>query len=111
MALRFFTDEDVFGAIAPALRKVGYDALSTAEAGRLNELDESQLAWAASQGRAIVTFNVGHFAALHSRYLTSGRSHAGIVLSMQRPIGDLLRRLIELAEGTSNLTDQIRYLP
>lgn len=32
----FFTDEDVYAAIAPALRKAGLDALSSAEAGGRN---------------------------------------------------------------------------
>ncbi|MCI0333081.1 MAG: DUF5615 family PIN-like protein [Planctomycetes bacterium] len=55
-AVRFFTDEDVYGSIAAALRRAGFDAISTPEAGRLHESDESQLLWAADQGYAIVTF-------------------------------------------------------
>ena len=43
---RFFTDEDVYGTVAPALRKSGFDAISTPESGRLGESDESQLQWA-----------------------------------------------------------------
>ena len=43
----FFTDEDVYAAVAVALRKAGLDAVSTPEAGRLGESDDSQLAWAA----------------------------------------------------------------
>ena len=41
----FFTDEDVYAAIAPALRKTGLDAVSTPEADRLGESEESQLSW------------------------------------------------------------------
>jgi hypothetical protein len=93
---RFFTDEDVYGAIAPALRAAGIDAVSTPEAGRLGELDESQLAWATSEGRVLVTFNVGHFIAHHTNWLQLGKHHSGIVVSAQRPIGDLLRRLLHL---------------
>lgn len=33
-AIRFFTDEDVYGAIATALRRVKIDACSTSEASR-----------------------------------------------------------------------------
>lgn len=43
--VRFFTDEDVYGAISVALRKAGIDAISTPEAGRLGETDEAQLEW------------------------------------------------------------------
>ena len=95
--VRFLTDEDVYGATSAALRKAGYDAVSTPEAGRLGETDESQLQWASSQGRVLVTFNVAHFANLHAQWIQQGRHHAGIVVSGQRPIGDLLRRLLHMA--------------
>ena len=57
----FFTDEDIYAAVAVALRKAGLDAVSTPETGRLGESDDSQLAWAADQGRVLVTFNVAHY--------------------------------------------------
>ncbi len=97
-APRFFTDEDVYAAVAPSLRKAGFSAVSTPEAGRLGLSDESQLAWAADQARVLVTFNVAHFAKLHGVWMRQGRHHAGLVVSKQRPLGDLLRRLIHLAE-------------
>ncbi len=81
-AIRFFMDEDVYGAIAPALRRAGIDALSTPEAGRGGDSDESQLDWASGENRAMVTLNVGHFAELHAAWMAAGRHHAGIVLSM-----------------------------
>jgi hypothetical protein len=80
-AIRFFTDEDVYGSVAGALRRAGYDAVSTPEAGRLRESDESQLHWAATEGRALVTFNVGHFAAQHAEWMRCGLYHAGIIVS------------------------------
>ena len=94
---RFFTDEDIYAAIAISLRKSGLDALSTPEAGRRGESDESQLNFAASTGRVLVSFNVAHFAALHAEWLSSGREHAGVVVSSQHTIGDTLHRLIRLA--------------
>jgi len=111
-SLRFFTDEDVYGAVAPALRRAGFDAVSTPEAGRLNESDESQLAWAAAEGRAIVSFNVGHFARLHDEWQAAGREHAGIIVSSQRPIGDVLRRLLALARalGTEAMQNRLEFL-
>ena len=36
--VRFFTDEDIYGAVAPALRRFGFDAASRPEAGRLVKL-------------------------------------------------------------------------
>ena len=71
-----------------------FDALSTPEAGRLSEVDPAQLDWCRQNGRTIVTFNVGHFAALHYDWLIAGKHHAGIILSHQRPVGDVARRLV-----------------
>jgi len=93
---RFFLDEDIYRAIARSLRRSGFDAVSTPEAGRLGESDESQLQWATDEQRLLVTFNVAHFAELHTRWIEQGRRHAGIVVSHQRPVGDLLRRLLNL---------------
>jgi hypothetical protein len=111
-AIRFFTDEDVYGAIAPAIRTAGFDAVATPEVGRRGESDESQLQWAASEGRAIITFNVAHFAWLHADWLRVGRAHAGIIVSSQRSIGDTLRRLVRLAnalDGTA-MRDRLEFL-
>ena len=83
--IRFFTDEDVYGAVAIGLRRSGFDAVSTPEAGRLTQSDDSQLQWATSQGRVVVTFNVAHFADLHTRWLQAGRHHSGIIVSFNAP--------------------------
>jgi hypothetical protein len=110
--VRFFMDEDVYGAVAPALRRAGIDALSTAEAGRGGESDESQLDWASKENRAFFTFNVGHFARLHATRMAERRHHAGIVVSSQRPIGDVIRRLLHLA-GTldaESMRDRLAFL-
>ena len=52
-----------------------------------------------TEGRVLVTFNVAHFRELHATWLRYGRHHAGIVVSSQRPIGDMLRRLRHLADA------------
>ncbi len=109
---RFFTDEDVYGYLAPALRRAGIDALSTPETGRRGQSDESQLDWATVEGRVLVTFNVAHFALLHSTTIREGRHHAGIVLSSQRPIGGTLRRLLHLTNtlDAESMRDRLEFL-
>lgn len=111
-AVRFFTDEDIYSAVARALRRLGYDALSTPESGRRGQADQSQLEWAAQHDRAIVTFNAGHFAKMHRNWIDQGRHHAGIIVSKQRPIGDVIARLERLAEAldAETLADTIQYL-
>ena len=109
---RFLTDEDVYGAIAPAPRNRGFDATSTPEAERSGESDESQLQWAAAEQRVLVTFNVAHFARLHGEWISRERHHAGVVVSSQRPIGDVLRRLIHLANtlDADRMRDRLEFL-
>lgn len=111
-AIQFFTDEDVYGTTARALRTAGFDAVSTPERGRLGESDESQLEWAIAQQRVFVTFNVSHFASLHSLWLQQGRHHFGIIVSQQRAIGDLLRRLLKLAGAldAEAMHDRLEFL-
>lgn len=111
-APRFFTDEDVYSGVAAGLRKAGLDAMSTPEAGRLGESDELQLAWAAHEGRVLVTFNVAHFAELHATWIARGGHHAGVVVSGQRPLGDTLRRLLRIAAelDATSLDDRLEFL-
>jgi hypothetical protein len=49
-AIRFFTDEDIHGAVAQALRRAGLDAISTPDAQRIGSTDEDQLLWASAEG-------------------------------------------------------------
>ena len=106
--LGFFMDEDIYRATTLSLRKAGFDVISTPETGRLGESDESQLQWASDEGRVIVTFNVAHFVSLQTAWMKQEQHHAGVVVSSQRSIGDLARRLLHLA-GTLD-TDAMKAL-
>ncbi len=110
--IRLYTDEDVYGSVAGKLREGGLDSVSTPEANRLGESDASQLEWAAKQGRVLLTFNVAHFTRLHDDWIARSRNHAGIIVSTQRPIGDLLRRVRALAYslGAEEMRDRLEFL-
>src|SRR5687767_5023956 len=110
--VRFFTDEDVYGAVAAQLRAAGLDAVSTPAAGRRGESDLSQLLQAAREGRTLVTFNVGDYARLHHEFMDQGEHHAGLVVSQQRSIGDTLKRLHHLAQSLTaeDMLDRLEYL-
>jgi hypothetical protein len=110
--IRLYTDEDVYGSVAAKLRESGLDALSTPEAKRLGTSDRLQLEWATSEGRVLLTFNVAHFVELHGKGLTPSRPHAGILVSKQRPIGDLLRRVLALSKvlGMDEMHGRLEYL-
>lgn len=110
--IRFFTDEDIYGSVAPRLREFGFEAVSTPEADRLGKADEAQLEWATQEGRVLLTFNVADFARLHDEWLSHSRHHAGIIVSSQRPIGDMLRRIFALSSslGTEEMRDRLEFL-
>lgn len=74
--------------------------------------DFDQQTWAAQEGRVLISFNVGDFARLHHEWLVKGRSHAGLVVSRQRPIGDMVRRVVRLGQTLSGdeMRDRLEYL-
>jgi predicted nuclease of predicted toxin-antitoxin system len=112
MKLRLFLDEDVHAALAAALRKRGHDAIHALETKRLGLSDESQLNFATEGNRCLVTFNVGDFVRLHNRWIQAGREHAGIIVSKQLPVGEMLRRLLALLQKESgdSMRGQVRFL-
>ena len=85
-------------ALLRALRARGVDATSALEAHKIEIPDEEHLLFAASEGRALFSFNVGDYFRLHAAFLRQGKDHAGIVLSRQQQysIGDQMRRLLRL---------------
>jgi hypothetical protein len=110
--LRIYVDEDVYGEVAPQLRRQGFDASSVIEAGRSGFSDPDQLQWAVAEGRAMITFNVGDFARLHSEVMSQGGNHAGIIVSAQIPLRIVLRRLLHLLKtlGADEMQDRLEYL-
>jgi predicted nuclease of predicted toxin-antitoxin system len=109
---RFLTDEDMPASVARALIAAGFDAVTTPACRRLGESDESQLRFAAKEGRTIVTYNVGDFARLHAGFLTVGQRHSGIVVNRQRNVGDTVKRLLRLANAmeAEALVDRLEFL-
>ncbi|MBI3914439.1 MAG: DUF5615 family PIN-like protein [Chloroflexi bacterium] len=101
--------------IAEALRQRGYDALGAAEAGMLERPDSEQLEYAASVGRAILTYNSHDYALLAGKWFEEGRVHSGIILSQQfskREFGELLRQTLRLLNVLTRdeMRNQVFYL-
>lgn len=112
MKIRLYLDEDVDVALAGALRQRGIDVLTTQGAGNIGRPDEDQLMFATRTGRVFFTHNRGDFARLHQAGIRIGRSHAGIILSDQLPVGELLRRLSNLCFHLSQeeMADRLEFL-
>lgn len=110
--LLVYLDHDVHKKLARELRRRGYDAIAAGEVDMEEAEDPDQLAFAVSQGRALVTFNTKDFVPLHRSYMTEGRQHYGIIVSLQYPIGETLRRMINLLETLSaeEMMNRLEYL-
>jgi hypothetical protein len=97
--VRVYLDRHIKPQLAYDLRRDGFDVLTTQEAAMDTASDEDQFAFATSQHRAVFTFNIRDFAPLHHEWRTSGREHAGIIVSQQlggREYGILLARMRRL---------------
>ena len=105
-------NEHLSSRLAEQLRKLGFDVTSTLELGMVEASYDVQLAFAASQQRAIVTINHKDFAVRHARYIAEGKEHWGIILSTEENIGILRHRLLRLLNTLSaeELKNQIRWL-
>lgn len=87
-------DEDVRPLLSEILRQRGYDVVHVIEVDRVGKTDADQLAYAASQQRAILTHNIRDFRLLPEQYHKERKEHCGILLSDQIPLRDLLRRTL-----------------
>ncbi|MBI2808508.1 MAG: DUF5615 family PIN-like protein [Planctomycetes bacterium] len=97
--VRLYFDRHIMRRLAVDLRGKGFDVLTTEEAGKDTASDEEQLALAAAEHRAILTFNIRDFAPLHDQWQKSGQSHSGIIVSQQlgsRQYGHLLQRMLRM---------------
>lgn len=107
--IRFHLDENVPTAIAEGLRRRGIDATTTPQAGLLSADDESQLRFAHSQGRVLITSDAD-FLRLHDRDMP----HTGIAYSPKgkRAVGELLHGLIMIAEclAPEEMQNHVEYL-
>jgi hypothetical protein len=74
-------DEMFSDDIAQQLRAQGYDVISVVANPALTGLPDDQvLAYATTEGRALVTANIKDFVPLDGRYRAAGQSHAGLIL-------------------------------
>lgn len=113
--VRLYFDRHIFARLAVDLVGRGFDVLRTEQAGLDTATDEEQLAYAATERRAILTFNIGDFARLHEKWRADGRIHSGIIVSRQlgsREYGLLLRRMLQLLNRITaeEMTENFVYL-
>ena len=97
-----------------ALQARGLDVQSAMTTGMLGLPDSHHLEYAAAEGRALYSGNVGDFYQLHGEYMASQRSHSGIILVHRHryPVGEQIRRLLKLTTTLSaeELKDRLEFL-
>lgn len=113
--IRLYVDEDAAQSIVvDGLRRAGFDVVTASQAEMRGAADEAQLTHAASDGRALYTLNVAHFARLHNEAVRDGRQHAGIIVVPRQRYSpsEKLRRLTGLLETMSaeEMINAIRHL-
>ena len=79
--VRLYLDEDAMRrTLVFGLRARNVDVLTAAEADMINRPDEDHLVKASDAERALFTFNVADYCALHQRWMSLQRAHAGIIV-------------------------------
>lgn len=89
--MRFYLDEDLSGKIADIARGMGVDMVSAHGCGNLGVEDDVHLAFAAKEGRCLVTRNRDHFIALTVKFFEEQRPHAGVLVVPYTLPGDRFR--------------------
>ena len=110
--IKLYFDEHIWSGLPQALAQRGYDAVHACALGHISWNDSDHLAYAAAQGRAVLTFNIADFELLAADWFFAGKEHAGIILSDQIPVGELLRRVERLLQRVSagEMRNSLRYL-
>jgi len=81
MSYPVLLDEMFSDVIAQQLRAKAYDVVSVVAHPALVGLPDDQiLAYATTEGRALVTANIKDFMPLDSRYRAAGQAHPGLIL-------------------------------
>jgi hypothetical protein len=78
--VKLYLDEDISPKVAEILRKKGLEAVSAHETGMLEASDDEQLAFAASEGRAMVTRNRDDYITLSVQFFEDLKLHKGVII-------------------------------
>lgn len=103
---RLYSNENLPLPVVEELRRLGHDVLTIQETGKAQQSlsDEAVLAFARSQGRAVLTLNRKHSVHLHS----GQPNHAGIIVCTFDPdfVGQAMR-IHTAIESHSQLSAQL----
>ena len=77
-----------------------------------NRAITSQLLYAVSQQKTLLTHNRADFEALAQAYYAAGQTHYGIILATRRPPHEIVQRLLLILNHVTadEMHDQVRYV-
>jgi predicted nuclease of predicted toxin-antitoxin system len=111
-----YLDDDIDHHLARLLRARGVDAICTIEAGTVGRPDQEHLAFAAAQGRVLVSYNFHDYLPIAETWFTAGSGHAGIILSYRQfrrdQLGEAIHLLLRLLSTVpaDELRNTVRFL-
>jgi hypothetical protein len=114
--LRFLTDEDFDGRLTSALlaRVSGLDLVRVQDVGLMHTPDPDILAWAAAEGRIVLTHDRSTMTGFAGARIGAGQPMPGLfVVDQQTQLGRILNDL-EVLAVTSEMNewqDQIVFIP
>jgi hypothetical protein len=114
--LRFAADENFNGHLLRGLRRrlPGLDVLRVQDTQVSGQGDPEVLAWAAAEGRVLLTHDVLSLTAAANERLRAGKPIPGVVeVSLKQGLGRAIEELQLLAEAgrPEDCNDRILYLP
>lgn len=90
------------------------DVTNAIDTGHAGSPDRVELEHATADGRALFTYNVGDFFALHTQFRQEGRPHAGLILAVQQryTVGEQMRRILRMTRERSSddMKDRVEFL-
>ena len=110
--IELYLDEDVNVLVADLIRARGFTAITTREAGQLQNSDASQLAYAVGQRKTFLTHNRTDFELLAEGYSAAGKTHYGIIIAVRHPPHEIVRRLLRILNRVTadEMQDRLRYI-
>lgn len=110
--IELYLDEDVNVLVAELLRGRGFVAVTTGDAGLLQNSDAAQLAYAVSERKTFLTHIRADFEALAREYDEASKKHYGIILATRHPPYELVRRLMRILNQVTagEMEGQVRYI-
>src|SRR5215213_6872316 len=90
---KLLLDEHIWAYLAKLLREQGFDVIHVTEVDMIATPDDKIMAYAVSEHRAVVTFNIKDFVPLAVQYYEDGKEHYGVVVSKELSRGELQKRV------------------